>query len=96
MKHTAKILLLSAALAVSASAAQAACYADYKAKRDNPLKLHYGVAKIPGDCSKQNAKNILAPRLAAKGWALLQLVSTFNDDGLTKRKKDAGKFFLRY
>ncbi|HKK98531.1 MAG TPA: hypothetical protein VJ928_10125, partial [Marivita sp.] len=31
--------------------AQAACYADYKAKQDAPLRLHYGVAQINGPCT---------------------------------------------
>jgi hypothetical protein len=37
-----KLSLYSAALVIALStAANAACYADYKAKRDNPLQLHY-------------------------------------------------------
>ena len=28
------------------------CYADYKAKQDNPLRLHYGVAKVTGPAPK--------------------------------------------
>ena len=30
--------------------AEAACYVEYKAKQDNPLRLHYGVLAIDGDC----------------------------------------------
>ena len=34
------------------TAADAECFADYKAKRDEPLKLHYGVAQVSdGNCS---------------------------------------------
>ena len=48
MTHIRKIpalLLLLAALAQPAHAA--GCYADYKAKQDNPLQLHYGVIELP-------------------------------------------------
>ncbi|MCC6304068.1 MAG: hypothetical protein IT545_02605, partial [Rhodobacteraceae bacterium] len=31
----------------AAGGAAAACYADYKAKREPPLQLHYGVMEIP-------------------------------------------------
>ena len=46
-------LLPSAALAlVLAGPPAAECYADYKAKRDEPPKLHYGVAQVSdGNCS---------------------------------------------
>ncbi len=78
--------------------AQAACYADYKAKRDNPLKLHYGVMRIDTNpCTMSNAVNgIVAARLGAAGWKLLGVQSVFDDAGLGKRKKDAGQYFLRF
>ena len=42
-----RLLILSACLATAASAATAQdCFADYKAKQNNPLRLHYGVAKV--------------------------------------------------
>ena len=81
---------------VGAGAAQAACYADYKAKRDNPLRLHYGVAEITGDCSKSNAAQVLGPRLLGDNWALLTVVGVFDADGLDSRKDSAGEYFLRY
>ena len=78
--------------------AQADCYADYKAKQDNPLQLAYGVSQISnGACGKpKQAKGELAPRLAADGWTLLKIVSTFGPEGLDERKASAGAFFLRY
>jgi len=45
-----KKILLSLALVAFAGTAQAECYADYKAKQDDPLRLHYGVAQISGPC----------------------------------------------
>jgi hypothetical protein len=91
-------LLLSAALAlVLAGPAAAECYADYKAKRDEPLKLHYGVAQVSdGNCSPGAAEGELAPRLAADGWTLLNVLSTFGPEGLEERKASAGAYFLRY
>lgn len=92
-----KTPILAAALALAfALPAQAQCYADYKAKQDNPLRLHYGVAQLSGDCSKPAAKAELTPRLAAGGWKLLNILSTFGPEGLNERKSSAGEYFLRY
>ncbi len=78
--------------------AQADCYADYKAKQDAPLRLAYGVSQVSdGACGKpKQAKAELQPRLAADGWTLLKIVSTFGPEGLGERKASAGEFFLRY
>jgi hypothetical protein len=78
------------------TAAQAACFADYKAKQDNPLRLHYGVAEVTGECSKPNAAAEISPRLASDGWALLTIVGVFDANGLDSRKDSAGEYFLRY
>ncbi|MFP4273502.1 MAG: hypothetical protein ACLFRU_00615 [Paracoccaceae bacterium] len=93
------ILLLAAtlALAVSAPAARADCFADYKAKRENgALQLHYGVAEIAGTCAREAAADELAPRLAAQGWSLLNVMSVFGPEGLEERKASAGAFYLRF
>ncbi|EEW26805.1 hypothetical protein [Rhodobacter ferrooxidans] len=80
-----------------ASAANAACYADYKAKQDNPLRLHYGVAELPDSaCDRGSAQAVLAGRLANAGWTLLNVVSVFGPEGLDERKASAGDYFLRY
>ena len=78
--------------------ANAACYADYKAKQENPLRLHYGVIKIDSSpCTMSDkVKATVANRLKAAGWQLLQVRSVFDDSGLERRKKDAGEFFLRF
>lgn len=79
-----------------AGPASAACYADYKAKQDNPLQLHYGVIEIPQTaCDPQTAADILRSRLG-DGWQLLQVMSVFGDEGLEQRKESAGDYFLRY
>lgn len=94
-------LLAPFALALSliglAAAADAACYADYKAKTDNPLRLHYGVIQVPdGACSPGAARAVIAARIAAEGWQLLNVLSVFDDSGLAERKASAGAYFLRY
>lgn len=76
--------------------AQAACYADYKASRRDPFELQYGVAEVRGECTAANARRQLAPRLAADGWQLLEVVSTFGASGLEARRASAGDYFLRY
>jgi len=88
-------LLLSALLTGLAGAAQAACYADYKARRDNPLKLHYGVMQV-GSCDRGAAQGEVASRLAANGWTLLNVLSVFDESGLEARKANAGQFYLRF
>lgn len=77
-------------------AAHAACYADYKAKQDNPLRLHYGVAEVRGDCSVRNAESQLTGRLAGNGWELLNVLSVFDDAKLDDKKDSAGDYFLRF
>ena len=85
------------AVALAALPARAACFADYKAKQDRPLRLHYGVAEVGDDaCNREAAARVLAPRLAASGWKLLSVLSTFGPEGLEERKASAGPYFLRY
>ncbi len=93
MKHILASLLI---LLGAATAAQAACYADYKAKQDDPLRLHYGVAQIAGPCDTSSAAGELTPKLAADGWQLLNVVGVFDDDGLAERRESAGAYYLRY
>ncbi|QBF33831.1 hypothetical protein [Thalassococcus sp. S3] len=79
-----------------AAPAQAQCYADYKAKQDNPLRLHYGVMQLNGGCSAGAARGEVAQRLARSGWTLLNVVSVFGPEGLAQRKDSAGPYFLRF
>ena len=92
-----KTLLLSIpVLVLTASLAQAACYADYKAKRDGPLRLHYGVAEIDGACTRAAAEAELRPRLADAGWQLLNVLDVFDEGGLAERRESAGDYYLRF
>ena len=48
MKTLIASITLATALATTlATGAQADCYADYKAKQDDPLRLHYGIMADP-------------------------------------------------
>lgn len=91
------LTLLSAFMIATGSAAFAeTCFADYKAKQNNPLRLHYGVVEIKGSCTKAAAQTQLTSRLKEDGWVLLNVLSVFDSSGLAQRKGDAGKFYLRY
>jgi hypothetical protein len=93
-----RLILVPVLALMLALPAQAECYVDYKAKQDDPLRLAYGVAQVSdAACGKpKQAKAELAPRLAADGWTLLKIVSSFGPEGLGERKASAGEFFLRY
>ena len=96
MKHLAHIMALSLLFAAPGTAHAADCFADYKAKQDSPLRLHYGVMQLSGACSKGPAKSELSARLAQNGWTLLNVLSVFGPDGLEKRKTNAGPYYLRF
>ena len=95
LRHIALMAAMLLALALPGPALAAECYADYKAKQDNPLRLHYGVAQI-SECSTSAARAELAAKLQANGWTLLNVVSVFDASGLDERKDSAGPFYLRF
>lgn len=73
------------------------CYADYKAKMDDPLRLHYGVIEIAdADCTLETAPAAITPRLTAAGWQLLEVMSLFDETGLEARHADAGQYYLAF
>lgn len=98
MLGTMSRLALSLVLMLLAAQASAQCYADYKAKRDNPLRLHYGVIQLPDEaCSDmRTAERLARERVAQGGWELLNVVGTFGPEGLDRRRESAGEFFLRF
>jgi hypothetical protein len=90
-------ILIAALLALVAGPAASACYADYRAQKSDPFSLHYGVIEIPDSaCSAAAAGPVIAGRIAADGWELLQVISVFDAGGLDARRADAGAYFLRY
>jgi len=88
---------LALSLIAVAASADATCYADYKAKTDTPLRLHYGVIQLPAEsCSVAAARPLIEARIATDGWQLLNVLSVFDDSGLAERKDSAAQYFLRY
>ena len=87
-------------ICLTAQSVSAACYTDYKAKMDQPLRLHYGVMKLyESDCkeeSQRDMENRVLIRLKIAGWQLLGVLETFDDSGLAKRKESAGQYYLRF
>lgn len=103
--HTMKQILLICALAISVAlpqmaTAQSQCYVDYKAKRSDggALQLHYGVMALnSGACANPSQRrNVVSQRIAAGGWSLLTVMSTFDQSGLQQRRGNAGQYFLKY
>lgn len=95
MRHALLPLILALLLP---AAAQAQCYAEYKAKQDNPLRLHYGIlaldsAACPGPAAAQRA---VAQRLSGTGWTLLNVVGLSQAPPSDQQRANAGDFFLRF
>ena len=97
IKRLTFMLVVLTAMALSGTAS-AACYADYKAKRDDPLRLHYGVMELPSAVCADQAQvpAEVTKRLADNDWTLLSILSVFFDDELENRRESAGDFFLRF
>lgn len=98
MKQFHTLSLAVTLVLVLSGAANAVCFADYKAKRDKPLRLHYGVIELSDTaCADPAVARIeIADRIAADNWNLLTVLSIFGRGGLSQREKNAGRFFLRY
>ncbi|WP_297769447.1 hypothetical protein [uncultured Roseovarius sp.] len=73
MKQIAHPLAFSLGLTLAATAAQAACQVEYKAKRDKPLELYYDVTIVNAPCSSADAA--LRSQLAQRGLTLLKVLS---------------------
>lgn len=97
MSRIYRSLLVLPVLLGLAGTAEAACFADYRAKMDNPLRLHYGVIEIPEiACNLDAAQRVIERRIAVAGWSLLEVISVFEEDGLASRRADAAGFFLAF
>ena len=105
MKHIVKILPAVAILITLTLPQQAAakdvCFVDYKAKQQSTgggLQLHYGVIRLQGAaCSNRRVlETAIAARISEGNWTLLTLLTKFDKSGLKQRRKNAGKYFLRY
>ncbi|WP_294228475.1 hypothetical protein [uncultured Shimia sp.] len=96
MTHSLCIGALLATFAAPSVALAAECYADYKAKKDSPLRLHYGVINLKNGCDAESAKQEVAARIGKDGWTLLNVLSVFDASELSGKEDSAGQFYLRY
>lgn len=72
------------------------CLFAYKAKRDKPLQLHFGVMQINGRCDPTSASEEVSERLRTNGWNLLVLLERVEPGSEKKYRETAGEYFLRY
>ncbi len=88
------VLWLGLALAGQASAQ---CFADYKAKQDNPLRLQYGIVELPDSAcgSHEAAARHARDVVARSGWTLLQIESIFDASEFQRRSANAGAIHRR-
>ncbi|WP_323766175.1 hypothetical protein [Marinovum sp.] len=75
MRKTLSHIALVALAGLLPATAGAACLAEFKAKRDNPLALFYDIAPIRGACTQENAEAQLRAELARQGQTLLKVLS---------------------
>ncbi|WP_299923032.1 hypothetical protein [uncultured Pelagimonas sp.] len=94
MRHFIAPLLIALALPTGA---MADCFVEYKAKKDNPLRLHYGILSLQGSCpSAGQAAGLASRRVSAGGWTLLNVVGLSQNPPSGAKKANAGEYYLRY
>ena len=72
------------------------CFVLYKAKKDNPLKLHLGLMQVNKPCSGKSLEIVVSNRLNPSGWLLLKIVNTIESVETEKMKSELGDYFLKY
>lgn len=94
MKRIIAPTLLILALAALPGAAAADCYIHYKAKRDNPLRLHYGIVQVSGSCPGSPAGTVSA-RISSAGWSLLNVTKVTQSPPTASERNSAGSHYYR-
>jgi len=90
-------ILTTCLFTLAALPSAADCLVSYKAKQDDPLRLHYGVATLAEEsCALDLAASELSPRLETDGWQLLKIVAILTPEELEEAEIRAGDYFLRY
>lgn len=87
---TAALLVVSLAFP---SAAAADCYVHYKAKRQTPYGLHYGIVQLSG-CPSSPAGTVMS-RIASGGWELLGIVKVTTSPPTSSERRSAGSHYYR-
>lgn len=96
--HTLIIALVLGCGFALAEPAHADCYVEYKAKKDSPLRLHYGIMRLKnGSCpSKSAGASAAKERLARGGWTFLNVVGMSESKPSAKKRSNAGANYLKY
>ncbi len=69
------------------------CYVDFKAKKDNPLKLMYGVVVLNGEqCNKPAFKRI-ERIISSDGWKLLRVLGEISPEEYDEAIEKAHKVY---
>jgi len=72
------------------------CFIFYKAKKDDPLRLHLGLMKMERHCSDVEIEALSQQRLVLHGWSLLKIVNRSVQIDEKKIESDLGEYFLKY
>jgi len=96
MIKTSPLIGLAVCASLLGTASSAQCFADYKAKQDDPLRLHYGVMEVRSGCNVAAAEPEMRARLQSAGWTLLNVLTVFGREGLDQRRDSAGHYYLRF
>ncbi len=71
-----RVYFTAAILCALGSVASAYCMAEFKAKKDDPLRLDYGEMMVQAhDCTVENAEAAVGDLLEENGWTLLRVLS---------------------
>lgn len=87
----AALVLISLALP---SAAAADCYVHYKAKRDRPYGLHYGIVQVSGSCPASPQRTVQS-RISSGGWSILNIVKVTTARPSSSEIASAGSHYYR-
>lgn len=91
------LILTLATFTALAAPAHAACYAEYRAQRQNPVQLAFGVAEIRGGyCDASTAATYLRNALGRSGWTLSNIVSTVNRNSAPGNSGYTNGHYLRF
>lgn len=72
------------------------CFYEYKAKQDDPLRLHVGILQTNHKCGANQAMAELRQRLDAGGWKLIQVVTSFEERPSNEQLQKYGHFIFKY
>lgn len=94
-----QIVMTIALWALMAAAGQAECFVGYKAKQDDPLRLHYGIMHVtdaPLCADAALLEGHIANRLGDAGWTLLHIVEVQQTPPTDEQREVAGDYFQRF